>query len=600
MTIELAQFQYSAETLIDDRYRAIGLLGEGATGAVVLVEDSSLGNTKLALKLLLPHLVNNESSLSRFRTETRITMSLSHPNIVQTFGMGRHRNSFYYLKMEYCKGVSLRELIAQNENGLETSVAVGILRDVASALHYAHERGVIHRDLKPENILIAENGSARLLDFGLAQSFLPDSRVTGVGSILGTPSYMSPEQLNAEILDRRCDVYSFGILAYELISGKRPFDGKNLLELADAHLHRELEELPHELCPTWLNALILECTRKKRIKRPDSMIEVFAILDTHSDRPASSFINRDLGDTQAGTSVLSWQGWLNDLCRKHLTRSLKRLGIAMFLVVSVSITPRMNRSMRWRYSTAIIWLERQLGTQLDLARVIINVPEELKYPDSYFGPSESLKQKHFFGHNDLHLRLYYRPLLHGGYSPNFVDSKRGITPLHFYIQLARPDTVQELLDEKADPNIIDSFGKRSLDYAVEAKNHDAQIIEKLLRAGADPNLHGDNIPAPLVKAIERRRLKAVENLLKYGKANPNVEDLNGQPALFLAIASGKYEILRLLIHHGADLAVLDKSGKDPLAFSNSLHFLPERKHTEDLLRRSMKTTDRERKSSFER
>jgi serine/threonine protein kinase len=195
MTIELGQFQYNAETLIDDRYRPLRLIGEGATGAVVLAEDTSLNKRKLALKLLLPHLVSNASSLARFRTETRITMSLSHPNIVQTFDMGRHKNSFYYLKMEHCEGESLRSLINKNKNGLATGVTIGILRDISSALHYAHERGVIHRDLKPENIIIAKDGNAQLLDFGLAQSFLPDSRITGVGTILGTPSYMSPKQL---------------------------------------------------------------------------------------------------------------------------------------------------------------------------------------------------------------------------------------------------------------------------------------------------------------------------------------------------------------------------------------------------------------------
>ncbi len=586
MSLELCQFDFETETLIDGRYRPLRVLGEGATGAVVLVEDTTLGERRLALKLLLPHLVSSHSSLSRFRTETRITMSLSHPNIVQTFGMGRHKNSFYYLKMEYCDGVSLRSLLEKNPDGLPVSIAIGILRDVASALHYAHERGVIHRDLKPENIIITPDGNAQLLDFGLAQTFLPDSRVTGAGTILGTPSYMSPEQLDADILDRRCDIYSFGILAWELITGKRPFVADTLLAIAEAHLKEDIPCLSEDTAPAWLNELIQNCSKKKRIQRPDSMIEVFAILDTHSDRPASTFINRDLGDTRTGTAVFSWRKQLNIWCRKNLGRIAKWTGV-FFFVLALPSPPHFNSSMRWRYATGVLWLEKRLDMRLDSARILVNTPLELQYPQSFFGPSKHLRRSRRATHPDLSPRLFFRPLLHAGYSPNFVDKKHGMPPLYFYLRNGQVDEVREFILEKADPNLVDVYGKRALDYAIEAPRNNAQLVEKLLRAGAKPNAHSFSVEPPLIRAIEFRKLKVIQNLLKYGNADPNIQDLSGQPALYRAIASQRYEILDLLIKYGADTSIPDRTGKDPLSFSREVPFLPQRQQTEELLQARM-------------
>jgi serine/threonine protein kinase len=283
MFSELEHFQCHSDTLIDDRYRPLRYLGEGATGAVLLVEDTALDNRKLALKLLFPHLVLSGDSLARFRNETRITMSLSHPCIVQTFGIGRHKSSFYYIKMEYFEGCSLREYLDSRPDGLPLELVITILADIASGLNYAHSRGVVHRDLKPENILLNDSLRARLLDFGLAQTFNLDARLTGVGTILGTPYYMSPEQVRADVLDRRTDIYSFGLLAYELLSGKRAFDADNLWEISEAQLNQEVPELTREDVPKWLRDCIRDCSKKERELRTSDISQVVDLLAKHLD-----------------------------------------------------------------------------------------------------------------------------------------------------------------------------------------------------------------------------------------------------------------------------------------------------------------------------
>ncbi len=572
--------------LIDRRYRFIRSIGEGATGGVILVEDTALGDRLLAVKILLPHLLNNETSISRFRSETRITMSLSHPNIVQTFGMGSHENSFYYLKMEYCEGQSLRSLIEAHPHGVPTEQAISILHDVAAALEYAHSRGVIHRDLKPENIIITAGPLARLLDFGLAQSFESDTRVTSVGSVLGTPNYMAPEQLRSELLDSRCDIYSFGIVAYELLTGSRPFRGDSLFALAEAHLHEALPPLDNSGGPDWLISIIERCCQKNRLKRPDSMSGICQQLEKHT-APQAPLSPQSEGPHKPANSISDTRSQLRYRTMRRIMSQFRILALAILPAMAI-VAPHVNESARWRYLVATAVIEKHVGHELPLLRLISNAPPDLNFPASAFGPSNArlkeLKEHGYRLTEELDDRKYFRPYIRAGYSPNFLDPVRGTYPVHFYTRMFKGRAAGEFLEYGADPNLFDRFGNTALDYATSRTWGVVETLSILLQHGADPAVHNKGENPPLVKLLKGSHLAGVRLILKSPLNDPDIKDRDGNPAIFTAIASDSVVIVELMIEHGADVTLRDKDGRDVLESIDSLPQSPRRDEIKIILR----------------
>ena len=235
-------------------FRIIRRLGQGGMAQVYLAEQTSLGR-KVALKVLRPERVQTATNLKRFQTEAAAAAALSHPNIVAVYVMGEHEGQNFIVQ-EYVPGGNLREWITR-KGPPEVPRAVQILKQTASALEAAHAHGIVHRDIKPENILLTQKGDVKVADFGLAQLTLEGERVnlTQEGITMGTPLYMSPEQVSASKLDARSDLYSLGVTAYHLLSGKPPFAGKTAMAVAMAHvrqkpqpLQEQREDLPPVLC----------------------------------------------------------------------------------------------------------------------------------------------------------------------------------------------------------------------------------------------------------------------------------------------------------------------------------------------------------------
>ncbi|HBH50464.1 MAG TPA: serine/threonine protein kinase [Planctomycetaceae bacterium] len=235
-------------------FRIIRRLGQGGMAQVYLAEQTSLGR-KVALKVLRPERVQTASNLKRFQTEAAAAAALNHPNIVAVYVLGEHAGQNFIVQ-EYVAGGNLREWISR-KGPPEVLPAVQILKQTAAALEAAHAHGIVHRDIKPENILLTPKGDVKVADFGLAQLTLDGERVnqTQEGVTMGTPLYMSPEQVSASKLDARSDIYSLGVTAYHLLSGKPPFAGKTAMAVAMAHvrqkpqpLQEQREDLPPVLC----------------------------------------------------------------------------------------------------------------------------------------------------------------------------------------------------------------------------------------------------------------------------------------------------------------------------------------------------------------
>jgi len=218
-------------TLFDGRYQVVRKLGAGGMANVYLAEDQELGR-RVAIKILNDRHANDDQFVERFRREAKNAAALSHPNIVSIYDRGEAEGT-YYIAMEYLDGRSLKELIV-SRGPAPVTVSVEYARQILQALRFAHRHGIVHRDIKPHNVLVDAEGRVKVTDFGIARA--GTSQMTEAGSIVGTAQYLSPEQARGTAVDQRSDVYSLGIVLYELLTGTVPFNGDTPVEIAMKHL----------------------------------------------------------------------------------------------------------------------------------------------------------------------------------------------------------------------------------------------------------------------------------------------------------------------------------------------------------------------------
>src|SRR5919109_86335 len=224
-------------TLFDGRYRVLRRLGRGGMADVYLAEDEELGR-RVAIKILNDSHAADDQFVERFRREATNAAGLSHPNIVSIYDRGEAEGT-YYIAMEYLDGRSLKELIV-SRGPAPIHIAIDYARQILAAIRFAHRNGIVHRDIKPHNVLVDREGRAKVTDFGIARAGAA-SQMTEAGSIVGTAQYLSPEQARGGAIDRRSDLYSVGIVLYELLTGTVPFTGDAPVEVAMKHLSQTPE-----------------------------------------------------------------------------------------------------------------------------------------------------------------------------------------------------------------------------------------------------------------------------------------------------------------------------------------------------------------------
>ncbi|MEK7410970.1 MAG: Stk1 family PASTA domain-containing Ser/Thr kinase [Actinomycetota bacterium] len=255
-------------SLINDRYDLGESIGRGGMAEVFIAHDVLL-NRKIALKVLFAEYATDPAFVERFRREAQSAANLTHPNIVAVYDWGRVGNT-YFIAMEYIQGRTLAAILAERKK-LTATQASDIAIKIASALGVAHENGVVHRDIKPGNILIGSNGQVKVADFGIARAFGSDvgDALTQTGSVMGTATYFSPEQAQGGQPDPRSDIYSLGIVMYEMIAGRTPFFGDNAVGVAYQQVHNSPPPL-HEFAPDVPNAfeaIVAKCLAKSPTRR---------------------------------------------------------------------------------------------------------------------------------------------------------------------------------------------------------------------------------------------------------------------------------------------------------------------------------------------
>ncbi len=264
------------ETIIDGRYRVISRLGSGGMADVYLAQDQLLGR-EVAVKVLHHHFAEDQEFVERFRREASSAAALSHPNIVGIFDRGEW-NGTYYIAMEYVAGRSLKTIVREG-GALDPAVAIDIVVQILRAAEFAHRRGVIHRDLKPHNVILDEDGRVRVTDFGIARAGASDMTLTG--SIMGTAQYLSPEQAQGHAVSGASDLYSVGVILYELLTGVVPFEGETAVAIAFKQVSAEPRP-PSELnpaLPTSLDAVVLRALAKDPAQRYGDAGELIAALN---------------------------------------------------------------------------------------------------------------------------------------------------------------------------------------------------------------------------------------------------------------------------------------------------------------------------------
>jgi eukaryotic-like serine/threonine-protein kinase len=305
----VASSDIQLDQIFDDRYLVVRKLGTGGMATVYLAEDQELGR-RVAIKTLDERHAQDEQFVERFRREAKNAAVLSHPNIVAVYDRGES-NGTYYIAMEYLEGKTLKELLV-SRGPTPIRVAVDYARQILAALEFAHRNGIVHRDIKPHNVVVAPDGRIKVMDFGIARS--GSSQVTEAGSIIGTAQYLSPEQARGAPAGPSADLYSTGIVLYEMLTGSVPFTGDTPLEVAMQHLSTVPEppsanrpEIPHELDAIVLRALAKDPEARYRSARDmDADLARFAagLSVSPATEEAATSVLAGAGTAAATTSVI--------------------------------------------------------------------------------------------------------------------------------------------------------------------------------------------------------------------------------------------------------------------------------------------------------
>ena len=266
---------------INDRYEIIRSIGEGGMANVYLGYDEILGRN-VAIKILRGDLSNDEKFVRRFQREALSASSLSHPNIVEMYDVGED-NGLYYIVMEYIEGKTLKQLLKKRGN-LTLSEAIDIMVQLTDGMAHAHEAYIIHRDLKPQNIMIEDDGQIKITDFGIAMA-LNSTQLTQTNSVMGSVHYLPPEQASGKGSTTKSDIYSMGIIFYELLTGKLPFRGENAVEIALKQMRDPIPSLKEDnsSIPQSIENIILKAAAKNPKNRYDSAKEMHDDLLTALD-----------------------------------------------------------------------------------------------------------------------------------------------------------------------------------------------------------------------------------------------------------------------------------------------------------------------------
>ncbi len=357
------------------RYQVIEELGKGGMGKVYKVLDKDL-DVKIALKLLKPDISSDEETIARFRNELKVARTITHKNVCRMYDFGKAEGT-YFITMEYVPGEDLKSTIAR-VGQLSVGKTIAVIKQVCDGLAEAHRLGVVHRDLKPQNIMLDREGNARIMDFGIARTFRTKGLTDG-NVMIGTPEYMSPEQVEGKDIDQRSDIYSLGIILFEMLTGRIPFEGESVFSVA---LKQETQPPPdprsiNSQIPEDFSQLVLKCLEKDRTKRFQSIEEIKAEL---------ARIEKGVPTTERviprTTRLTSREITVKFTLRKLFVPALIGIAVIVAGLLALFLIPKKEPA---RHSIAVISFKNQTGDkafdylQEAIPNLLITSLEQSKY-----------------------------------------------------------------------------------------------------------------------------------------------------------------------------------------------------------------------------
>jgi serine/threonine-protein kinase len=254
---------------LSGRYKVLEMIGGGGMANVYLAHDMIL-DRDVAVKMLRLDFANDEEFIRRFRREAQSATSLAHPSIVSIYDVGEE-GDLYFIVMEYVEGQTLKQYIQQN-SPIQVEETIDIMKQLTSAISHAHQNHIIHRDIKPQNILVDRFGNVKITDFGIAMA-LSATSITQTNSVLGSVHYLSPEQARGGMANRKSDIYSLGIVMFELLTGRLPFSGESAVSIALKHLQSETPSVRrwNPNVPQSVENIVLKATAKDSFHRYNSV-----------------------------------------------------------------------------------------------------------------------------------------------------------------------------------------------------------------------------------------------------------------------------------------------------------------------------------------
>jgi eukaryotic-like serine/threonine-protein kinase len=344
-------------SLVDGRYRVLRRLGSGGMADVWLAEDQHL-QRQVALKVLHRHFAQDREFVARFQREAEAAAALQHPNIVSVYDRGEVDGTSY-IAMQYVQGPTLKELI---ERGLSPEQAVMLIRQVLEAARAAHRQGIVHRDLKPQNVIVDDEGKALVTDFGIARAGV--SEITQTGSVMGTPHYLSPEQAQGYEVSSVSDLYSIGVLLYEALTGRVPFEGESAVAVAMKQVS-QAPQRPSSINPRVspaLDAVVMRALEKEPGQRFQSADAFIAALDQAMREPGTASGTQSFAPLPPVVAVVEEQAEQED---EGKGRRLLWIGLAIAAIVGVLIGLALTRDS----STGV---PKVTGNQLNVAIALLD------------------------------------------------------------------------------------------------------------------------------------------------------------------------------------------------------------------------------------
>jgi len=461
-TIETPTEELTTGSTFAGRYQIIEELGKGGMGKVYKAVDKKI-KEKIALKLIKPEISSDKKTVERFSNELKLARKIRHHNVCQMFDIGEEKGT-HFITMEYIHGEDLRRLIRKVGN-LSPAQAISIAKQVCEGLSEAHRLGIVHRDLKPQNIMVDEDGNARIMDFGIARS-IRTKGITGSGIMIGTPEYMSPEQIESKDVDQRSDIYSLGIILFEMVTGRVPFEGDSPFTVGMKHKSEEppAPQTYNPRIPDDLSTVILRCLEKDKEKRYQSAGEVRSALES---------IEKEIPTTEREVPkrkpLTSKEITVSFNIKKVFIPSLVVLGLVLAAVVVWRVLLYKKRPIfpQQKQSIAIISFENQTGdVQFDhLSKIIPNLL------------ITSLEQSGYF---DVMSWERMRDILRqlGRKDVEFVDRDLGF-------ELCRQEGINTI--------VLGSYGKAGDMFATDVKVLDVETKNLLKSASANGEGEGSII-----------------------------------------------------------------------------------------------------------